>query len=217
MTWGSVGVVAVLVAGIGYYFAQPSPLPKPYVTAFQQGEFRQVPNACRVVSKSALNTYLGGPPSKSVQSISDAAKSQCTYQVDAKPTFRELDITVSAYAPSLIAPGNGSATSYARYTFSQTRQVLAKPPRHTPQPAASITPIAGLGSEALSAVQIYHLGTVNDRVTVLVRYHNVLITASLWATVGGGFGPVSLTQLQSAAQSAARDILAMVKAEPAVT
>ncbi len=214
--WGSLAAAAVVIAGFVYYIAQPTPQPKPYVTALLKGEFRQVPNACRIVPGSALSRFLGGKPSKSVQTFSDVAKSECTYQVDLKPTFRVLDITVQAYTPSLIAPGNGSATSYAIYTFAQTRQVLARPPKHTQQPPAAITPINGLGSQALTATQVYRLGPTNDRATVLVRYRNVLITASLWATVGRGFGPVSITALQADAQAAARAVLTAVEAQPAV-
>lgn len=215
--WGSVGIVVVIIAGFVYYLAQPSPQPKPYVTQLLKGEYRQVPNACRVVSRSALSQYLGGTPSKGVQTFSDAAKSECTYQVDAKPTFRVLDITVQAYTPSLIAPGNGSATSYAIYTFDETKQVLARPPKHAAEPPARITTLSGLGQDALSAVQVYRIRGTNDRVTVLVRYRNVLITAIMWATVSGGFGPVSITQLGTNAQAAASAVLATVKTEPAVT
>ena len=215
--WGSVGVVVVIIAGFVYYLAQPTPQPKPYVTALLKGEYRQVPNACGVLSKAALSQYLGGTPSKGVQANSDAAKSECTYTVDVKPIFRVLDLTIQAYTPSLIAPGNGSATSYAIYTFTETRQVFAQPPKHAAEPPAKITPINGLGQAALSAVQIYRIRGTNDRVTVLVRYHNVLITASVWATVSGGFGPVSITVLGADAQAAAGAVLATLKTEPAVS
>jgi hypothetical protein len=215
--WGSVGVVVVIIAGFVYYLAQPTPQPKPYVTELLKGEYRQVPNACRVVSTSALSQYLGGTPSKGVQTQSGAANSECTYQLDRKPTFRVLNITVQACQPSLIAPGNGSATSYAMYTFARTKQALTRPPKHANEPPAKISTISGLGQDALSAVQVYRVGGINDRVTVLVRFHNVLITAVIWATVSGGFGPVSMTQLGVDAQAAARAVLATVMTEPAVT
>lgn len=215
--WGSVGVVVVIIAGFVYYLAEPAAQPKPYVTVLLKGEYRQVPNACRVVPSSALSQDLGGTPSKGVQTFSDLAKSECTYTFDVKPTFRVLDISVQAYTPSLIAPGNGSATSYAIYAFAQTKQVDAKPPSHSAEPPATIASISGLGQEAFSAVQVYRIGGTNDRVTVLVRYHNVLITTSMWATVSKGFGPVSMTQLGADAQAAARAVLAAVKTEPAVS
>ncbi len=177
---------------------------------------RDVPNACRVIAPSALSTYLNGRPSKSVQTFAAATKSECTSQVDAKPTFRVLDITMQAYTPSLIAPGNGSATSYARYTFAQTRQQLKTPPKGTGEPPATITPLSGLGSQALSAVQFYRQGSKTDRVTVLVRVHNVLITVIFWANVGRGFGPVSIPQLQTYALAAARTAATAVSSETAV-
>jgi hypothetical protein len=217
VTWGSVGLIAALVAVAVYYLAVPAPRQGPYVTSFQKGEFSQVPNACKIVSAAALRQYVGGTPGKSVQTSAGAGKSECTYTFDVKPTFRVLDITVQAYSPSLITPGDGSATSYATYTFGQMRQVLAKPPRHTPSPPATITPIGGLGSQAIGAVQIYKGSPTNDRATVLARYRNVLMTINLWAAASGGFGPVSIPQLQADAQAAARAALASVKAEPAVT
>ena len=70
----------------------------------------------------------------------------CTYQFDAKPTFRVLELTITAYLPSLIAPGNGSATSYAIYTFGQTKAELVQPPKHTPEPPAKISPAGGIGN-----------------------------------------------------------------------
>jgi hypothetical protein len=217
VTWGSVGLVAAVVAVLVYYLAEPAPAPRLYVTTLQKGELSQVPNACKIASAVALRQYVGGTPSKSVQTFAGTGKSECTYTFDVKPTFRVLDITVQAYSPSLIAPGNGSATSYAIYTFGQTRQALAKPPRHTPDPPAAITPISGLGSQAIGAVQIYKGSPTNDRATVLARYRNVLMTISLWAAASGGFGPVSIPQLEADAQAAARATLASVKSEPAVT
>jgi hypothetical protein len=216
VTWGTAGIAGLVIAGIVIFLIQPSAKPKLYVTSLQKGEFANVPNACKVLSPALLNQYLGGKPSKNVQTASGALKSECTYQVDAKPTFRVLDVTVQAYAPNLIAPGDGSATSYAVYTFAMARQQLARPPRHTPQPPAKITTITGLGSEALTALQVYHTGSVTDRATVLARYHNVVITASLWATASGGFGPVSISDLRADAMGVARDLLATVKSESAV-
>lgn len=216
MTWGSAAVIAAVVAVAVYYLAEPSAPARPYITTLQKGEFRDVPNACRVLAPSALSADLNGRPSKSVQTFAAATKSECTFQVDVKPTFRVLDISMQAYTPSLIAPGNGSATSYARYTFAQTRQLLATPPKNTPEPPATMTPLRGFGGQAVSAVQIYRQRSKTDLVTVLVRVHNVLITVKLWANTGGGFGPVSIPQLQSDAMAAARTSVKAVSSRPAV-
>ena len=216
MTWGSVAAVAAVVAVAVYYLVEPSAPPRQYVTALQKGEFRDVPNACRVIAPSTLKQYLSGTPSKSVATFASATKSECTFAVDARPTFRELDIIMQAYTPSLIAPGNGSATSYARYTFAQTRQLLATPIKNTAEPPATITPLSALGSQAVTAVQLYRQRSKTDLVTVLVRVHNVLITVKLWASVGRGFAPVSIPQLRQYAENAAHTSTAAVSSQPAV-
>lgn len=216
MTWGSAAAIAAIVAVAVYYLAEPSAPARAYITTLQKGEFRDVPNACRVVAPSSLSTYLNGRPSKSVQTFASTTKSECTFQVDVKPTFRVLDISLQAYTPSLIAPGDGGATSYARYTFAQARQLLATPPKGTPEPPARITPLSGLGGQAVSAVQIYRQHSKTDLVTVLVRLHNALITVKLWANTGGGFGPVSIPQLQADAMAAARTSVRAISKEPTV-
>jgi hypothetical protein len=224
ITWGTlaasiVAIVAIII-GVSYLTNQPASRAKPYITTLQKGEFRSVPDACKVMPSAAVSQYLNGSPSKSFQSISGAQKSECTYQVDAKPTFRLLDVTLEAYQPALIAPGDGSATSYAKYTFTQTWQVMAKPPKDTPQPPAKVTPISGLGNQAFSALQVYKgsaTAAKNDRATVVVRDRNVLVTISLWASFGDGFGPVNVSELQADAQAAARTVLTTVQAQPTVT
>ncbi|HEX9623723.1 MAG TPA: hypothetical protein VF979_05035 [Streptosporangiaceae bacterium] len=181
----------------------------------QKGEFKSVPDTCKVIPLSALSQVLASKPSKSVQTSSSAGTSECTYTVDAKPVFRVLDVKVQAFGPNLIAPGNGSATGYAVYSFAQARQSLAKPSKGTAQPSATIKSIPGLGSRAFSAAQVYHQGkTTTDRDTVLLQYRNALITISLWANDSNGFGPISTGQLQFYAVTVARDLLATVKAQP---
>ncbi len=159
---------------------------------------------------------LNGTP-KSIQPYKETTQSACTFQVDAQPTFRVLNMTVIAYQASLTASGNGSATDNARYNFAAKHDVLQKPGKHSAQPPATITPVSGLGSEALSAVQIFRAGQESDQVTVVVRYRNVLITASLQAQETGGFGPVAVTELRSGALAAARTMLNAVRAEQTVS
>lgn len=214
VTWGSAAVVALVIAAVVIILVQPKAVKPLFVDHLQKGEFTQAPDACKVLPASLLGQYLNGKPSKSVQTAGGASKSECSFSVDSKPNFRVLDITVQAYTPNLIAPGNGSATSYAVYTYGQARQLLVKPPRHAPEPPATILPIPGLGSKSLKALQVYRSGSLTDRATVLVQYRNAMITVSLWATASGGFGPVSTSELQADAVGAARDILAKVKSEP---
>ncbi len=216
VTWGSVAAVTVVIAGLVFILVQPTPRPSPYVSHLQKGEFASVPNACQVMPASLLSQYLGGTAGKNVQTASGAQKSECTFQVDTKPMFRVLDITVQAYTPNLIAPGNGSATSYAQYTFAQTKQMLVKPPKHTLAPPATIKPVPGLGTTAFSALQVYHGKARTERATVLVQFRNVMATVSLWATASKGFGPVPASQLLADAVGAARDVLTKVKAVPSV-
>jgi hypothetical protein len=210
--------VAGLAATAWYYlYGTPARQTGPVtITQLLPGEFATAPNACHVLTSAALSSYLAGTP-KTLQTFAGRSQSQCSYTVDARPVFRVLDLTIRAYQPYPgFIPGNGSATAYAAYSFARTRALLATPPKHTPQPPAAITPIPGLGTKAFSAVQVFHSGDVTDIVTVLVRYRNVLITASLQAQQSGGFGPVSVGELQSAALGAARTALAKVRATPAV-
>jgi hypothetical protein len=214
VTWGSAAIVIVVLVGLGIYLASPTPKPQKFVTTLQKGEFKIVPNTCKAISALSLSQFLAGKPSKSVQTANSATNSECTYQVDAKPIFRVLDVNVQASTPNLIAPGNGSATSNAVYSFAQDRQALAKPSKHTAQPPATIRSVPGLGSRAFSAAQIYHQGGVIDRVTVELQYRNVVITVKLWANDSDGFGPVTTGQLQLDAETAARGLLATVKTQP---
>jgi hypothetical protein len=216
VTWGGAAAAIVVIAGVVIYLTRPTPVQSTFVTALQNGEFRSVPNACRVIGAADLSQYLAGTP-KSYQANDFAAQSECTYTVDAKPVFRVLDASMQAYQPAaFIGTGNGSATAYAMFSYSSKREQLIKPPKDSPEPPATITPIAGLGQVALGAVQVFHVGAVTDRVTVLVRYHNVLITAYMEAQVSGGFGPVTISDLRAGALAAARQLLAAVQAQSAV-
>lgn len=216
MTWGGTAIViAALVVGGRWLTMSPAPK-SPFITTLQTGEYRQVPDACKVIAPADLHRLLNGTP-KSIQPYKEPTQSACTFQVDAQPTFRVLNITVLAYRASLTASGNGSATANAEYNFALKRTFLQKPGKHSAQPPATITPVSGLGSEALSAVQIFRTGQVSDRVTILVKYRNVLITASLQAQETGGFGPVTVGELRSGALAAARTVFKAVRAEQTVS
>lgn len=217
MTWGGAAIVIVLIVGAIIIVNQPAPVRSPFVTTLQKGEIRTVPDACHAIGAATLRQYLPGTL-KSFQPFNDPEQSQCSYDVDARPVFRVLNATMQAYQPAgYIAVGNGSATANATYTYGQQRQELIKPAKNTPQPPAAITSVAGLGEQAFSAVQIFHVGTVTDRVTVLVRYRNVLITASLEAQVSAGFGPASISELTAGALAVARQLLTAVQAVPTVS
>ena len=75
--------------------------------------------------------------------------------------------------------------------------------REYPIPPVAEPPVGGLGNEAFSAQQVFRRGgAVTDVATVVVRYHNVVVTASmngLQHSNRGSYGPVSMSQLSSAA------------------
>ena len=217
VTWGGTGVAIVLIVGAVLYLTRSTPARSPFVTSLQKGEYRAVPNACRAVGATTLGQYLPGTQ-RTIQPFNYPAQSQCTDTVDAKPVFRVLNMMMQAYLPAAyIAFENGSATANATYTYAQQRQLLVRPPKRSPNPPAVITAIAGLGQQALSALQVFHGKLASDRVTVLVRYRNVLITASLEAQESGGFGPVSISELRSGALAVAQQLLAAVQAGPTVS
>jgi hypothetical protein len=208
-------VVVVLVGG-GLWLTRDRQAPSPFVTTLQPGEFRGVPDACRVYGAADLRQLMNGQP-KSIQPQKGQDQSSCTYTVDAKPTFRVLTVLLQAMGASLVPiGGNGSATADAKYTFAQQRQQLAKPPKRSAQPPATITTIRGTGDQAFSALQTFRTKVATDVVTVLARYRNVLVTVRLEGHAGNGFGPVPASELRSGALAVARAALAQVKSEPTV-
>ena len=68
--------------------------------------------------------------------------------------------------------------------------------------------LSGFGDQAFSALQVFHVGgAVTDVATVMVRYHNVVVTVTLNGlehSNKGNYGPVSTTQLAAAAMAFAR-------------
>jgi len=170
-----------------------------------------VPNACQVISAGTLDQYLPGSRTRVLTAGSSRTESQCTWTLDARPLFRVLEVTAQAYAPSLLATGNGSATFSAMDDFGSARQGLASPPKATHRPKATIAPLSRLGDAAFSALQVVHDGRGRtDLVTVVVRDRNALVTVASQGLnhPAGGYGPVSVRQLEAGAVAAARQVLA---------
>ncbi len=95
VVWGGALLVVAAVVAAGYQLTR-SPAPKSrYITSWQPGELPAVPDACHVADAGALRQYLAGTPTR-IQPYNYQAQSQCTYTVDAKPTFRVLNITAQA-------------------------------------------------------------------------------------------------------------------------
>jgi hypothetical protein len=212
--------VVVLAATVVWLVSRPGPAGNSsYVTTLQPGEFRAVPDACRAVSAAMLSRDLAGVSRpKLIRSSPAPLQSQCGFTADAPPVFRVLQVSVQAFQPSLLAPGNGSATANATAAYVSDLRQLARPAKKSPQPRAVITPLTGLGQAAFSAQQVFRLGGgVSYRVTVTARDRNALVTVSLQGIESaphGRYGPVSRTQLAAAALATAREVLARAVAEP---
>jgi hypothetical protein len=208
-----VGVVVVLGV-LGKLPFQSKPAPASHssglVTTFQRGEFRSVPKACDAVSSATIGQYLPGKVAQVSQALGSSTQSQCTWTLDAKPEFRVLTVTSQAFAPSLLASGDGSATFSAIDAYGSELQNLQHPPKSTRAPKAQIGLAVGLGPTAFTALQAFHNGgSTTDEVTVVVRDRNVLIIVSMQGEEhGGGFGPVPDATLRAGALAAAHEALA---------
>ena len=214
---GAAVAVAVIAAGVLWvtntwpFQGQTAPaVSSPVVTTFQPGEFRSVPNACSAVSPALLSQYLPGQVTKVSQALGSATQSQCTWTLDRRPDFRVLTVSSQAYAPSLLASGDGSATFSAIDAYGQTLQGLQNPPKGSKAPRAQLGTAVGLGRDAFTALQVFHVaGDTTDEITVVVRDRNVLIDVTMQGQQrGGGFGPVPVATLRAAALAAAHEVLA---------
>ena len=198
---GAVTAVVLLAAG------GPGPasvVPGALITTFQRGELQQVPNACGLVPSATVQQYLPGKVKvASPLPVDGAAQSACNWTVDQAPVYRLLQLNLLAYAPNGLASGNGSATFAAIDAYDSALQGMQDPPAHSAEPRAIVTTLPGLGDEAFSATQVFRRGgAVTDVATVVIRYHNVVVTATmngLQHSNRGNYGPVSASQLSSAA------------------
>ncbi|MDQ2811285.1 MAG: hypothetical protein M3Z75_05225, partial [Actinomycetota bacterium] len=195
-------IATVLLAGRG-----PGPAavtPGSLITTFQPGELRQVPNACQSVPVATVRQYLPGQVKQaSPLPVDGAAQSACNWTVDQPPVYRLMEVNLLAYAPNGLASGDGSATFAAMDAYAGTLQTTQHPPKHSPDPPATVTPLSGLGDQAFSVLQVFREGgAVTDVATVLVRYHNVVETVTLDGlehSNRGSYGPVSGSALSAAA------------------
>jgi hypothetical protein len=202
---GAVVAVILLTGGPG-----PAPVtPDGLITTFQPGELRQVPDACKAVPAATVAQYLPGQVHQSAPlAVNGTAESACNWTIDTPPVYRLMEVNVLAYAPNGLASGNGSATQAARDAFSSARQNLASPQQQAVGSRATVTTVSGLGDEAYSAQQVFKAGgATTDVATVEVRYHNVIVTATLNGldhSNKGKYGPVSVSQLAAAALAFAK-------------
>lgn len=207
-----VAVVLVLPGGSGPASVTPGSL----ITTFLPGEIQKVPAACGSVPAGTLATYLPGPRKMAVPPALDGSlDSQCDWTLDQRPTYRLLQLDIQAYAPNGLASGDGSATFAAIDAYDQAMQQRENPARSSGAPKAQVTTVAGLGTAAFTATQVYQVGgAITDMATAIVRYHNVVITVQLNGldrSNKGGYGPVSMSDLSAGALAVARDAFAKIK------
>jgi hypothetical protein len=140
--------------------------------------------------------------------VNGSAESACNWTIDKPPLYRLMELNLLAYAPNGLASGNGSATRAATDAYELALQNMQAPPKHSPAPRATVRILPGLGNQAFSAVQVYRVGgAVTDVATVVVRYHNVVVTAILNGLAhsnSGTYGPVSQSELAAAATAFAQ-------------
>ncbi len=203
------GAVVVIAAVLVVVFVtrggnQAAVIPNDFITTFQPGELEQVPNACEVIPAATVQQYLPGKVKQAAPlPINGKLGSACNWTVDHQPVYRLLELSMQAYAPNGLASGNGSATNAARDVYTQTLQGLQNPPKRSVSAGATVTMLSGMGNEAFSAMQVFHVGgAVSDEATVVIRFHNVIVTVELSGlehSNKGHYGPVDKTQLASAA------------------
>ena len=216
LSWSGLAIAACVIAGLVVVLTTHHTASKlPYVTSLQRGEFRSVPDACTAASPSLLNSYLPPAGRTKVQSLADSTDSQCTFTFDHKPDFLVLSVGAESYLPFAAATGNGSASQNALDNFVAMRVLLAKPPKKSPLPPASISTLPGTGQRAFVASQLEHAGKITtDAVTVIILERNVIITISLSAQESHGYGPVPVSTLEADAQAVARAVLQKALAQP---
>jgi hypothetical protein len=212
MGGGVVVVVGAVLAVVLLAGGRPGPAavtPGDLITTFQPGELRQVPNACHVVPAATVQQYLPGTPKvASPLPVNGSLGSACNWTVDKPPLYRLMQVNLNAYAPNGLASGNGSATRAATDAYDLALRNLQAPPKKSPSSRATVQVLSGFGNQAFSALQVFRTGgAVTDVATVMVRYHNVVVTVTLNGTAHsnkGNYGPVSKPQLAAAAMAFAR-------------
>jgi hypothetical protein len=215
------GVVAAVIIAVVVYFltagsggAANTGLGS-LVTTFLPGELQQVPNACSSVSSGTLSQYLPGQLKEASPPLNTGAQSQCTWTLDNAPTYRVLEVYLTAYSPSGLASGDGSATFAAEDAYAEAENAKQKPGPKSGQSPATVASVPNLGSSAFSTTQVFtENGAIMDMATVYVRYRNVIIQVVLNGidhnSGGKQYGPVSKATLLSQAQSVAKQVTTKV-------
>lgn len=214
------GAAAVVIAVAVYFLIGGSSGPADLglgslVTSFLPGELQQVPNACSAVPGATLGQDLPGHLKVAAPPLNTGANSECTWTLDKAPVYRVLEVNLQAYSPNaLVTAGNGSATFAAEYAYAEAQTAKQHPGPRSGQPTATVADLTGMPgggqTSAFEAKQVFtENGAVTDVATVVVRYRNVIVTVvlnGLDRANKGGYGPVSMSDLSSVAQSVAQQV-----------
>jgi hypothetical protein len=183
------------------------------------------------VPNATLSQYL--PDSSKVvvaaPPLNSGTNSQCSWTMDAAPTYRVLEVQVEAYTPSalvantngtgLVPEGNGSATYAAEAAFASDDYNLVNPAAKSGQPAATVADLSGLpggnDTTAFSATQVFDRGgAITDEASVYVRYRNVIVIAVMEgldkSSTTKKYGPVVMSDLTAAAKSVAKQVVGQI-------
>jgi hypothetical protein len=229
---GAAAAVVIAVAVYFIFFNDSGNSPNlglgSLVTTFLPGEVQSVPNACNTVPSATLSQYLPGTTKQAAPPLNSGTNTECTWTLDNAPTYRVLEVQIEAYTPSalvanpngsgLVPAGNGSATYAAEAAYASAQYGLQTPAANSGQPKAAITNLTGMpggnDTSAFSATQVFDKSGQTDVATVYVRYRNVVVTAvvqGLNQTTGSKkYGPVSMADLTTAAQTVAREVTAKI-------
>lgn len=190
-----------------------------FVTNFLPGELEQVPDPCSTMPQATLNQYMPGKLKKAAPPLNSGADTECTWTLDAAPTYRVLQVQLQAYSPSGLASGSGSATFAAADAFQTSENGFAKPAPKSGQPKAAITDLNGMPggtqTSAFQATQVFTRGgATTDVANVLVRYRNVIITVVVdgldQSSGGKHYGPVSMSDLAAEAKAVAKEMASQI-------
>jgi hypothetical protein len=213
--WGVAALaVVVIVAGVLFILGRHHPAPAAsdgFVTTFQRGELKTVPDSCTAVTSATLDQYLPGKRRMvAPHSLDGNAQSLCNWTLDAPPVYRVLEVNVQAYSPSGLATGNGSATNAAIDAYQQAMATMRHPVKATHLPPATVKELGGLGTTAFAALQVVQARPdPTDLETVVARVHNVIVTVVMQGphARSGKYHAAPPSELQSGALQAATDIV----------
>jgi hypothetical protein len=221
----ALGVTVALVIGAAVYLLEGGPGAANlgfgnFVTTFLPGELQEVPDACTTVPPSLLSQNLPGKLKEASPPLNSGPSSECTWTLDAAPTYKVLQVSLQAYSPSGLASGDGSATFAAEDAYQTDVTGFQQPAPKSGQPAATVTDLAGMpgGTETSSfmATQVFNRGgAITDVVHILVRYRNVIITVVVDGLDQSGsgskkYGPVQLSDLTSTGKTVASQVAGQI-------